>query len=57
MENYKKPPLGITPKNIHDLMRVEEIITAMKRYSNEEIPIPIEWITELHDLFYSVKNV
>ena len=48
--DYKKPPIGIKPKFIHDSERMEEIMEAMERYSKAEMPIPLEWIVELRQL-------
>ena len=47
---YINPPIGITPKKIHDLMRMHEILDAMERYSEANVVVPIEWITELKEL-------
>lgn len=47
----QKPPLGLTPRWIREMERFEEIISAMKRYSEAELPIPIEWIEEADDLY------
>ena len=52
-----KPPLGLMPKDIYDIKvnkdREMMIIDAMKRYSESEKPIPLEWIKELEErLFY-----
>ena len=50
MNTIKKPPLGLRPKWICDEARRREIIDAMKRYSNSNMPIPIEWIDELDSI-------
>lgn len=44
------PPLGLRPKYIHDKTRIKEILDAMKRYSEQRFPIPIEWVEELKEL-------
>ena len=44
------PPLGLTPKLIHNKKRVLEILDAMERYSYQRFPIPIEWVEELKEL-------
>ncbi len=49
-----KPPLGLIPYWVRDMERFEEIIAAMERYSKAELPIPIEWIEEVDDLYYKV---
>jgi hypothetical protein len=47
---YKKPPLGLMPKRIHDESRLDEISEAIKRYIAEKKEIPIEWIEEYRSL-------
>ena len=49
-EEIKKPPLGLKPRWIHEQQRRQEIISAMERYSNADVPIPMEWIEELKEL-------
>ena len=44
------PPLGLTPKLIHNKKRVLEILDAMERYSYQRFPIPIERVEELREL-------
>lgn len=51
MENMKKPPLGLEPRWLHDTRRAKEIIDAIERYTNANMPIKKEWIKELKDLF------
>jgi hypothetical protein len=44
------PPLGIKPRYIHNLDRMQDIVDAMKRKAdNGEWPLP-EWVEELNDL-------
>ena len=50
MEPVPLPPLGLTPKLIHNKKRVLEILDAMERYSYQRFPIPIEWVEELREL-------
>ena len=45
-----KPPLGLKPRKIHDQDRMNEIISAIERYSEESMLIPKEWTDELRDL-------
>ena len=49
MDN-NKPPLGLKPRWLHEMHRIQEIIDAMKRYSEVEKPIPTEWVDELKEL-------
>jgi len=48
-----KPPLGLKPRKLFDehanLLRINEITEAMKRYSDAKVPIPCEWVDELHE--------
>jgi hypothetical protein len=46
-----KPPLELTPRWVREMERFEEIIAAMKRYSDAGLSVPIEWIEELDELY------
>lgn len=50
----KKPPLGITPKTIHQEMvkkeRFGDLQRAITRYLENGLPINIEWINEYNEL-------
>ncbi len=54
-EIAKKPPLGITPKTIHQEMvkkeRFGDLQRAITRYLENGLPINIEWINEYNELF------
>lgn len=50
MNKYKKPPLGLTPRNIWLSERFYDINAAIKRYLDENYPIPDEWIEEYNEL-------
>lgn len=50
MDFSKKSPLGLMPKEIHDWKRLVEIVCAMERYADAEIPIDKEWVVELKQL-------
>ncbi len=52
MDVYEKPPLGLEPKWIHDVKRIREILDAIERYSDANMPIPKVWVDELRELFY-----
>jgi len=45
-----KPPLGLTPKRIHDEQRISAILNAMDRYAAADKPAPTQWVSELHGL-------
>lgn len=49
-----KPPLGVTPKYVWDLMRLRDLQGAIARRYEAEMPIPIEWVEEYNEL---VKEV
>lgn len=53
MEEMKKPPLGLTPKWLHDSRRAKEILDAIERYADANLPIKKEWVEELKDLFFA----
>lgn len=44
---HMKPPVGLKPKRIHDSERLKDLIDAIERYSDAELPIPKEWVEEL----------
>lgn len=45
-----KPPIGITPRFVHDLQRRVEISEAIERYLFVGQRIPPEWIEEYNEL-------
>lgn len=51
-----KPPLGLTPREIYAIQvnteRMAMIIDAMKRYSEADRVIPMEWIEELEERIF-----
>jgi len=49
-EKSVKPPLGLTPRYIHDEQRRDEIIDAMSVYIAAGRRIPIEWVQEYNEL-------
>lgn len=49
-EAEEKPPLGLTPKYIHDRMREQEIQEAIDRYKLANKEVPEEWLREHFDL-------
>ncbi len=52
----KKPPLGLTPRWLERITRIENIKAAIKRYMFENLRIPIEWIKEYNDLIKEKNN-
>lgn len=53
MDNINERPLGLTPRWIREEERFKEITSAMIRYSLAKLPIPLEWITEVEELYHS----
>ena len=51
-----KPPLGLTPRFIHDDDRRIEIKEAMKRYLDKDMTIPKEWIEEYNELLLKITK-
>lgn len=49
-EQIVKPPLGLKPKFVNRLERLNEIRGAIVRYYDAEMQIPIEWIEEYNEL-------
>jgi len=45
-----KPPLGLKPRYIHEIERIEQIQDAIKRYYDNFLKIPDEWFEELKEL-------
>ena len=46
----EKPPIGLTPKKIHDNKRFYEVCGAIVRYYSAGLKIPVEWIMEYNEL-------
>jgi hypothetical protein len=47
---YEKPPLGLTPRFIRNLDRIQEINNAILRYVEAKKDIPYKWVAELVEL-------
>lgn len=45
-----KPPIGLKPKFVKMLERLNEVRGALVRYYNAELEIPLEWIEEYNEL-------
>ena len=56
---YKKPPIGLIPRKLHEEMirenRKTSIRGAISRYHKAGKPIPKEWIREYNDLVKEEK--
>ncbi len=45
-----KPPLGLRPQYVYIQERINEILSAMERYTKANMCIPLKWIEELTEL-------
>lgn len=55
--NNKKPPIGIQPKFIWEVQRIEDLVSAMNRYINAGLEIPVEWVENYNELIIKYENV
>ena len=51
-----KPPIGLKPKKYHSLERLNEVRSAIVRYYDDELLIPVEWIEEYNELINQNKD-
>lgn len=52
----KKPPIGIEPRYVWEKKRIKELKSAIKRYIDAGIEVPIEWVTELNEFYRREKS-
>jgi hypothetical protein len=52
----EKPPIGVTPRFVHDRQRLQEIKNAVSAYMETGFPIPVEWIKEYNELSQTMKK-
>ena len=50
MQENAKPPIGLEPRYIHDGKRIDDILSAIERYTDANMSIPKTWIDELRTL-------
>ena len=55
IEPIVKPPIGLRPKWVSDKERLNEVRSAIVRYYDAELKIPVEWIEEYNQLIDSTK--
>ena len=48
--NFKFPPVGVVPKYLWDLQRMNNLKGAIDRYIKDNLAIPTEWIEEYNEL-------
>jgi len=54
-EKVVMPPIGLKPKFVNRLERLNEVRGAIVRYHDAELKIPVEWIEEYNELIDSTK--
>lgn len=54
---FRKPPLGVTPRGIHDRIRFEALDRAMNEYILQHKTIPTEWLEEWNELYKKIKGI
>lgn len=55
IEKIIMPPIGLKPKFINRLERLNEVRGAIVRYYDTELKIPVEWIEEYNELIDNTK--
>ena len=55
LEQIVKPPIGLRPKWASDKERLNEVRSAIVRYYDAELKIPVEWIKEHNELIDNTK--
>jgi hypothetical protein len=53
----ERPPIGIMPKKIWNLQRMNNLKDAIKRYCEASREVPIEWIEEYNSLVEEVNQM
>lgn len=56
LKQIVKPPIGLRPKWVSNIERLNEVRGAIVRYYDAELKIPIEWIEEYNQLIDSTKD-
>jgi len=51
-----RPPRGVMPRYIWIEYRIDEIVAAIKRFTDMRHPIPIEWVEEYNGLIEEVAK-
>jgi hypothetical protein len=54
-EKLVMPPIGLKPKYVNRVERLNEVRGAIVRYYDAGLKIPIEWIEEYNELIDSTK--
>jgi hypothetical protein len=53
---YRKPPLGVKPRWLHEEQRLQDLGGAIYRYLNEQYPIKPEWIEEYNEIIKRMEE-
>lgn len=51
-----KPPIGVMPKWLWDRNRRHDLLEAILRYENADMPIPNDWVDELFELYELIRQ-
>lgn len=54
---YEKPPVGLMPRKIWLETRFKEILDAIKRYSDVNKQVPMEWLNELTEINKQISSI
>lgn len=46
----EKHPVGLRPRWVWEELRYQEVAEAICRYASAGLPVPTEWVEELHEL-------
>ena len=55
IEKINKPPMGLRPRFIIDEERLKEVKSAIIRYLDAQILVPVEWLKEYNELIKKNK--
>lgn len=55
-QNAVKPPLGITPREILDTKRLEEITDGIQRFIKADILVPEVWFEEAFEIYDRMRR-
>ena len=50
LKRFKKPPIGLMPRNIHRAKRFDDIIDATNRFKAAGLDVPKRWVDEAGEL-------
>lgn len=56
MSGYRKPPLGVCPRTIRDIERLQDLSRAIGAYLEEGRVIRQEWVEEYNELVVKYAN-